>query len=69
VLIGAGDSRYLAASGLVNVAVYVPLVWWAVQQGSLLAVWMAFGLGYVGARAITLGQRVPRTRRLEAGSR
>jgi putative MATE family efflux protein len=69
VLIGAGDSRYLAASGLVNVAVYVPLVWWAVQQGSLLAVWMAFGLGYVGARAITLGLRVRGTRWLEAGSR
>jgi putative MATE family efflux protein len=58
VLIGAGDGRYLALSGILNVAVYLPLLWWAGQQHSVLAVWSAFGLGYIGARALTLGLRV-----------
>ncbi len=69
VLIGAGDSRYLAVSGIVNLAVYLPLLWWATQQHSLLAVWTAFGLGYIGARALTLGLRARGTRWLGVGSR
>jgi putative MATE family efflux protein len=69
VLIGAGDSRYLALSGLVNLAVYLPLLSWATQAHSLLAVWTAFGLGYIGARAITLGVRSRGTRWLAVGSR
>ena len=31
VLIGAADGRYLALAGLVNLLVYVPLLWWAAQ--------------------------------------
>ena len=58
VLIGAGDSRYLALTGILNVAVYLPLLWWAVQLGSLPALWTAFCLGYIGARAVTLGLRI-----------
>lgn len=69
VLIGAGDSRYLAVSGIVNLAAYLPLLWWATQQHSLLAVWTAFGLGYIGARALTLGLRARGTRWLGVGSR
>ncbi|HEY0260670.1 MAG TPA: MATE family efflux transporter [Lacisediminihabitans sp.] len=67
VLIGAADSRYLALSGLVNVAVYLPLLWLAVQADSLLALWSAFGLGYLGIRALTLGLRVRGTRWLGFG--
>ena len=62
VLIGAGDGRYLALSGILNVAVYLPLLWWGGQQHSVLAVWTAFGLGYIGERALTLGLRVRGTR-------
>jgi len=62
VLIGAGDGRYLALSGILNLAVYLPLLWWGGQQHSVLAVWTAFGLGYIGVRALTLGLRVRGTR-------
>ena len=58
VLIGANDSRYLAVSGILNLAMYLPLLWLAAQSQSLVAVWAAFGLGYIGARALTLGLRV-----------
>lgn len=67
VLIGAGDMRYLALSGLANVAVYLPLLWLAVQADSLLAVWAAFGIGFIGARATTLGLRVRGERWLASG--
>jgi putative MATE family efflux protein len=67
VLIGAGDARYLAVSGLVNLAVYVPLLW-AVALANppgvlgLVWLWLAFGLGYMGARCATLGLRARGTR-------
>ena len=66
VLIGAGDGKYLAITGLLNVAMYAPLLWLAplvafdrdgVNLGSLLALEAAFGIGYIGARALTLGMR------------
>lgn len=62
VLIGAGDARYLAATGLLNLVVFVPLAWLAVAFGgdaaaSLSWLTLAFGLGYLGARAVTLGLR------------
>src|SRR5690606_3474290 len=31
VLIGAGEGRYLAIAGVINLAVYLPLLWWAAQ--------------------------------------
>ena len=58
VLIGAGDGRYLAISGILTLSVYLPLLRLAGQQHSVLAVWAAFGLGYIGARALALGLRV-----------
>jgi putative MATE family efflux protein len=70
VLIGAGDARYLAATGILNLAAYLPLLWLAGGGASdsgagpfgpgpsLIGVWAAFGFGYLGARAITLGLRV-----------
>ncbi len=62
VLIGAGDVRYLALTGLVNVAVFAPMAWtvlaWAPEGVAGLAwLWVAFGFGYIGARAMTLGWR------------
>ncbi|ANF32261.1 MATE family efflux transporter [Leifsonia xyli] len=62
VLIGAGDARYLALTGLINVAVFVPLAIAAAAWGGhdvlgLAALTAAFALGYLGARAVTLGLR------------
>jgi Na+-driven multidrug efflux pump len=74
VLIGAGDARYLALTGLINLAVYVPLLWW-VEVANLTAVpalvslWFAFGLGYIGARAVTLGLRARGDRWLVTGAK
>ncbi len=58
VLIGAGDARYLALAGVVNLVVYLPLLWWL--GGSLAGLWAAFALGYIGVRAVTLGVRAHR---------
>ncbi|GAA1057855.1 MATE family efflux transporter [Agromyces luteolus] len=68
VLIGAGDARYLAWTGLVNLAAFVPMafgvVWWADASGAavsgaaaLAALTAAFSLGYLAARAVTLSLR------------
>jgi len=58
VLIGAGDARYLAIAGGVNLVVYLPLLWWA--GGTLAGLWAAFSFGYIGIRAVTLGVRAHR---------
>jgi putative MATE family efflux protein len=62
VLIGAGDARYLAITGIVNLAVFVPLavlVGTFAPAGVVGLAWLsaAFALGYLGARAVTLGAR------------
>ncbi|BDZ48769.1 hypothetical protein GCM10025867_10100 [Frondihabitans sucicola] len=54
ILLGAGDARYLAWTGVVDVAVYLPLL--LLAHGPI-GLWAAFGLGYIGARAVTLGLR------------
>lgn len=63
VLIGAGDARYLALTGLINLGAYLPLLIWV--HASQLAgpvgiawLWAAFALGYMSARAATLSWRV-----------
>ncbi|MFF1876752.1 MATE family efflux transporter [Leifsonia sp. NPDC058230] len=72
VLIGAGDARYLALTGLANVAVFVPLALavgaWGGHDASGLA-WLtaAFAFGYIGARALTLGLRARTTRWMRVG--
>lgn len=104
VLIGAGDARYLALTGLLNLAIYAPLLAGvaalaspgsaaalglahpagsaasaatlarsadaAVLAGTpaLVALWLAFGLGYIGARALTLGLRARGTRWIVTGA-
>lgn len=62
VLIGAGDARYLAIAGVVNLLFYVPMLlavaWWAADDATGLAwLWVAFALGYMLARAVTLALR------------
>lgn len=62
VLIGAGDARYLAWTGLVNLAVFVPLALWVVAvapAGAAGPAWLmaAFAIGYLAARAVTLSLR------------
>lgn len=62
VLIGAGDARYLAIAGVVNLAVYLPLLT-AVHltrpdgAAGLVWLWVVFALGYMLARGVTLGLR------------
>jgi Na+-driven multidrug efflux pump len=72
VLIGAGDARYLSLAGVVNLGVYLPLLWWvdAAQLSGAAGVawlWAAFGLGYLAARAGTLGWRVRNDRWIVVG--
>ena len=73
VLIGAGDARYLAWTGIVNTAAFVPLalaVWgWAPHDVRGLA-WLAaaFAFGYIGARAVTLGLRAHGSRWIVSGA-
>ncbi len=61
VLIGAGDGAYLAKAGLVTLAVYAPLALIALLLPTglpaLLWLWGSFTLGFMGARAVTLGLR------------
>lgn len=63
VLIGAGDARYLALAGVVNVVVYLPLlalvhVISAQPTVELVMLWAVYAFGYMGVRAVTLGLRV-----------
>jgi putative MATE family efflux protein len=61
VLIGAGDGRYLAWAGAVVLVVFVPLAWLALAFTSgghgLVALWLAFGVGFMGSRAVVLHLR------------
>ncbi|HSN37411.1 MAG TPA: MATE family efflux transporter [Arthrobacter sp.] len=74
VLIGAGDAKYLAIAGVVNLAVYLPLLLAVGQSGAggsagLLWLWAAFSLGYMAVRALTLGLRARTDRWMVLGSR
>ena len=54
VLIGAGDARYLAWTGVLNLLVYLAVLPFVAGLAPLLA---AFSFAYLGARALTLGLR------------
>lgn len=63
VLIGAGDARYLALAGLINILVYAPLLWLVLelaggQASGMSWLWIAYAGGYIGTRACTLGWRI-----------
>lgn len=69
VLIGAGDARYLAVTGVVNLAAYVPLLVIVGMTGAGIGwLWAAFGIGYIGARAVTLGARARTDRWIVTGA-
>jgi putative MATE family efflux protein len=73
VLIGAGDAKYLAIAGVVNLAVYLPLLvavrlWGADGAAGLAWLWVAFSLGYMSARAMTLGLRARTDKWIVLGS-
>ena len=62
VLIGAGDGPYLARVSLITLAVYAPLalaVTWFAPEGvpGLVWLWLAFTVGFMGVRAVTLWWR------------
>jgi len=75
VLMGAGDGRYLALTGVANLAAVLPLFWltlWAAQASSLawigiVTLQASVGFGYLGARALTLGLRARGTRWMVLG--
>ncbi|AVG23211.1 MATE family efflux pump [Pontimonas salivibrio] len=66
VLMGAGDGRYLALTGVLNVLVVIPLFFMTLYVSETVGpTWVGLallqasvGLGYLGARALTLGLRV-----------
>lgn len=62
VLIGAGDGRYLALAGLINLVATAPVLWIAATAplstlGAVLAIQEAFSLWYMLVRLGTLGFR------------
>lgn len=58
VLIGAGEGRYLAATGLIVLAVFAPFVWLAVGVVHSLAwLWVAFVVAFMGSRCVVLLRR------------
>jgi len=68
VLIGAGDGRYLAVTGILNLIVHLVLLVLAAGAG-LPALLAAFTFGYLGARAVTLGARARGDRWIVTGAR
>lgn len=68
VLIGAGDTRYLALASLVNLAVYLPLaIAVAVTGGGLAWLWAAYA-GFTLSRFVTLGLRARGTGWMRLGA-
>jgi Na+-driven multidrug efflux pump len=73
VLIGAGDGRYLAVGGVLVTALFVPLALAAVALApsgapALLWLWVAFGVGFIGGRAVILVRRARGDRWMVTGA-
>lgn len=73
VLIGAGDGRYLAWAGLLNLAVYLPLLVLATSiaedaVSAVVGIQTAFCGGYLAARAATLSLRARGERWMRVGA-
>ncbi|GAA2748962.1 MATE family efflux transporter [Amnibacterium kyonggiense] len=73
ILIGAGDGRYLALAGVLNLVVALPLlVLVAVSPlpaaAAVAAVQAVFGVAYMAMRALTLGLRIRTGRWARAGA-
>ena len=74
VLLGAGDARYLAIASVVSVLAYLAVLLpvearVGTTTSGAVALWLAFGLGYIGARAVTLGLRARTDRWMVVGAR
>lgn len=77
VLMGAGDGRYLAITGVLNALVVLPLFALTLSIADLaIPAWVGLaalqasvGIGYLGARALTLGLRVRGDRWMVSGER
>jgi len=65
VLIGAGDGRYLAITGVLNLAAFAAVLPIVDSLGLLLG---GFTVFYLGARAVTLGLRARGTRWIVTGA-
>lgn len=73
VLIGAGDARYLALAGMINLLAYLPMLYIVMLfehpgPSAVIWIWVAFGVGYMVARAATLSWRVRNDRWMRLGS-
>ena len=71
VLIGAGDAVYLAAAQVVSIALFAPAAYAVLAVGpepGLVWLWAAFGLFFMGARAVTLVTRAHTDRWLRLGA-
>ena len=73
VLIGAGDAKYLAITGLLNTLVFLPfalavLAWAPGGQTGLTWLALTFFVGYLGARATTLVLRARTTAWMRTGA-
>lgn len=69
ILMGAGDNRYLAGAGLINIAVYLPLLWlivhfmtpatdFSAQRLTLVMIWVSLTAVFMSVRALTTGWRL-----------
>jgi Na+-driven multidrug efflux pump len=67
VLIGAGDAVYLAWAQLVTLALFAPAVW-LVGGNGLTWLWAAFGVCFMGGRAVTLLVRARSDRWMRLGA-
>lgn len=55
VLIGAGDGPYLARAGLLVLVLFAPAAWFALSVGGTLVwLWVAFVVAFMGGRALVL---------------
>jgi putative MATE family efflux protein len=69
VLIGAGDGRYLAWAGLVVLVVFAPAAWLAVAAGGTLVwLWVAFAVAFMGGRTVVLLARATGDRWMRLGA-
>jgi len=67
VLIGAGDAVYLAWAQLVTLALFAPAAW-LVSDNGLAWLWAAFGVCFMGGRAVTLLLRARGDRWMRLGA-
>ena len=73
VLIGAGDGRYLAWGGTIVLVVFAPVALLAASFGpeagpGLLWLWVTFGVGFMGSRAVVLLHRARGERWMVTGA-